>query len=318
MTDGLGWSWLAATVRAPLDDVRGLLGRHVGQVVELGYGFKWYEQAASVGTNGSTLAWAPRGFEGRDVPEWRRDEASVIVTQSECERLGWSGCVALVRELQALGASFTRADCRWDNAARTVEPAGVLAAFHAGQVVSHVRQTGLDRTQRRGGAPVETAYLGSRSSPSILRVYDADAVHGGGGVRWELETHGERAQHLVETVLLAEGHQGEAFAAVLVHLVDFRDRVAEAHGRRSPRLGWWAAIVGQVQAARIQAAQLVDSLDRRKQWVRRQVLPTLALLVASEGGDLGWLEQGVRDALGRVSSRAWLLVEPELRPGWAT
>ena len=311
-TDTLGVSWLAGTIRGrQVGEVQELLGLHLGSVESLGYGFKWYEAAARVGVNGSALAWGPRGFEGRPVPPERTDEVSFQIVQSDLEQLGWDASVALVRALHEVGARFTRADCRYDDGERLVEPAVVLDTFRSGQVVSHVRTTEL---RDRNGAV--TVYLGSRQSPAMLRVYGADARHGAGGVRWEYEAHGDRAQMLVEQVFLGRA-PGRAFAEFLVHLVDFRDRrLGEAHGERSRRLDWWTAIVGTVARARLAVAVVVDSLQRRRDWVQRQVAPTLALLVAAEGGDLGWLEEQARQALRRVRESQWQLVPPELRPVW--
>lgn len=307
----LGWGWLQGTVRADLADVRALVSRYLGDVEQRDYGARWYECLARVGTRGSALAWCPRA-----APESRASEVFVQVVQDDCDALGFDQVAALARELLALGFRCTRADAYYDDRQRHVGPRQVVAAFDAGQRVTHFEK----RRLLDDGEDGATAYLGRLGqSDVVVRCYDKDAeqgtLQGEHGIRWEIQARKGRAEWLLRQVLLVDQEQrGQAFAEVLVGLVDFREREGERNGRRAPRLEWWAQLVGDVVAARWVAAKVVDSLARRVRWLRRQVAPTLALVLTAWGGDLSNLVAIAREGERRVTPGQWALLGERLRP----
>lgn len=312
-TGGLGWGWLRGTVRVDVATVRELLGRYLGEVIDQDHGARWYERLALVGTRGSAIAWAPRA-----APVERELEVCFSITQGDCDALGFLQVAQLARELIDLGAHFTRADAYYDDRRRVVDPRVVLDAFRAGRCVTHMRKSSLIDDGEDG----VTAYLGKRGKSEIfIRVYDKDAEQqvevGTHGVRWEIQANDERAGWLVHLVLLApQGQQAGRFAAALVGLVDFRERVGIQNGDRAPRLDWWQQLVADAAAARMRAVEVVDSLVKRARWVARQVAPTLGLLLLANEGDLGWLVAACKQGVRRLGRQQLALLEPELRPGW--
>ena len=315
----IGWGWLAGTVHGPIAQVLGHFGRLFGSVEECGYGSKWYGKSADVGALGVRLAWAARGAGAES--SGRADEVSFVIPQKACDSLGWLACANVAYGLRALKVHWSRADCYWDDRARTVLPNVVLEAFNGGDRVSRVKSSRVMRKFRSGEVVGETSYLGSPQADRQVRVYDKDMEQGAEigtyGIRWEEQGRGGAAAELIDQVLLEMEFDriGERFAAQLTRHVDFVDRASgQAHGERCERLAWWVAIVGQVERARGIAVQVISSLESLERWVDRQVSPTLALLLLAAGGDVDVLARYARRGLARLRSSQLELLPVELRP----
>ena len=295
-TVGLGW--VRGTLRTgDPGGVAAVLARHLGSTGEEGHGWgRWYAQ--SMRWDHAAVAWEP--VAGSNAA----DECLVEVAQKGLDGLGAAGSLALLGELVAVGLRVSRLDTWLDDAERVASPAVVRAAEKAGQYVGRVQPGGWFEDDSTGGS---TAYLGARESERMLRTYDADAVHGHGGVRWEEEQKGARADQAAR-VLLAAGPDGMGAAVVgmLVDLVDFRDRErAAAHGERAARLSWWARLVGSVAGIRLALPARVDTLGRRIAWLRKQAAPSLALLFWRDGS--AGLRRLAVEGERRLSPAQWAL-----------
>jgi hypothetical protein len=303
MTVGLGW--LQGTTRtADRDALTARLGAIFGEVRERASGLQWYRESATVGGSGVVVGWAPRSASSL------ASEVFVMVPQSALDALGCDGSLALLGELvEDYGLRPSRLDIYLDDRARLADPADVLDAIERGQVRSHVRawRTVRDST---GGM---TTYLGSRQGDAMVRVYRKWAESGDPeqGVRWEMECRGERAQLVTAMVLPVASSVGLAgvYLGLLRAFVDFVQRGEGQRGDRAPLLGWWAALVGSAGRVGPVLARVKDSLQRRREWVRRQVAPSLALLFAVDGSD------GVSDIIREGWDRApWAVLSPA--PRW--
>lgn len=313
--DGLGWGWLAFTVRTGLEAVRPLVA-DVGEWIQQPHGVQWYGSLAKIGAYGSVVQWDPGGA----GPE-RANEVHVELVQSDCEALGWERLAELARQVVAMGGHFSRADSYFDDRARQVTPCQVIQAGRAGQYVGHVKKESITFNGSCDQEEEASAvYVGSPRSARRLRLYDKDRERrvpaGTHGYRWELQHRDEWADWLVQRVLLVPVEErGRAFAAAITGLIDFRDRQdGDVHGGRAPRLVWWQQFVGDVERARMAPIQVLDTLVRRMKWVRHQVAPSLALLFQASGGDLDWLMGLMHYGRRRLRPEHWALLEPALRP----
>lgn len=315
-----GWGWFQFTIpRGGLEVARPLVAA-VGEWREQSHGLGWYQGWAKLGTRGSSVQWLPANA----GPE-RVGEVHVMIVQGDCDALGWDWLAATARRVFGLGGHFSRADGYYDDRARRASADLVVAAGRAGRYVSHVRQENIrfEGTCAQDGPT--GVYVGAPKSPRRLRVYDKDherrrageqVPDGTYGYRWELQCRDEWADSLVRTVLLAPADErGRAFAAAVAGLIDFRDREdGGPHGDRAPRLAWWQELVGDVERARLAVAEAADSLMRRAKWFRKQVAPTLALILRACEGDLAWVLSVAQDGERRLRPEQWLLLRPELRP----
>lgn len=279
--------WLQGTVRIDAPYLLGVLGQFFGAIEERGYGLQWYRRSATVGAEvyGVRVGWEPRS----EASE--RDECLFVIPQGALDVLGWEVGGRLARHLFAMGARFSRVDVAYDDYRRVVDPVTVYEAFEAGRCVTHTR-FGRLVGDTKGGA---TAYIGSRQSAAMVRVYRkwVEAADPSQGVRWEAELKGERSGEALRFVLDASS-PGVAFMSLVRGVVDFRERVGVANGDRAPLVEWWASLIDGAGRAVYRAAVKVMTVARQAAWLRRQVAPGLAWVVATLGDEwfAGLLHEG--------------------------
>lgn len=318
----MGIGPIAGTIRAPIAEFGAWLGQRLGRAPwDLQKGAEYYHRLYGVGFHGSSLAFEPR------MKNNHPDEIHFTVTQSECEAIGWGRAVALGVELLDRGAKLSRVDVHFDDRDQVADVLQVWEAFEAGKVRTRIDRSERDRRGR--GAPSKlikdiaggaTAYLGSRQSGLMLRVYRADPLHGEGtGIRWELESRHQKAEELFKAVclvrspLIGEGPAAvaHAFWGAVCGLVEFRDcDQDEPHKERRPYLAWFARLIASAERVVISATRPATSLDRKARWILEGVAPSLALVVAALGQSPWDPGERARDYL------RWLLSQGADRLTW--
>lgn len=169
-----------------------------------------------------------------------------------------------------------------------------------------------------------TVYLGSRMSSVMLRVYDkqleqnskrreSDEVIEYEWVRWELELKEERAQVAAE--MLAQGLSvGEVCVGVLANylrIINFDD---SNKSRCSTDIKWDSFIDG-VEKLRLYIPHEEVSIDDKKNWIIRQVAPTLTAVIIANYGDISFLMNYMDLYAGRMKRNLRDLVS-QAHPGW--
>jgi len=275
----LGLGWLQGTTRtADRATLRGYLASIFGEPFTRKGGVQWYRQSEGFGESGVLIAWEP-------VSDWSwSSELFVQVPQSALDGLGWDGGLELMAQLvRGFRVRPSRLDVYVDDHARTADPLDVLEALRAGNARTHVKKW-RQITDSDDGM---TVYVGSRTAECMVRVYRKWAESGDpdAGVRWEMETKGDRAALVADLMIDAHDTAGERFVSLLRAFVDFVDRDEQTRGDRAPLLGWWAALVANVARATVRLGVVPDTFARRVRWLRKSVAPTLAVLVATMGRD---------------------------------
>jgi DNA relaxase NicK len=291
----VGVGWLRGTLRADPETVFDALAPFFGRPTVRPGGTRWYAASASLIDRRVQVAWDGYGSAAGTT--------MVDVTQTALDHLGWQRSLDLAASLRELGFRPSRVDVYMDDRARLADPLDVHAALEAGQAVTHAQGYQLT-TNSYGGA---TTYLGRRTSERFLRVYrkgHETADQADPRNRWELETKGLAAADVL-LALTTTDQPAAAVVAAIVGFVDFRDRAGVQHGDRAPRLDWWTALVGTLARVKGAARQRIDTLARRALWVRTQVAPSLAVLVAAVGyGDV-WLAELLHDGRRRAERFQW-------------
>jgi len=209
-------------------------------------------------------------------------------------------------EVHSRGGVFTRLDVAIDDRAGLVQMGAIKQAIITGDLVSRWR-SGRCVTAfalgGEGGMQGETFYFGSAQSRIQLRIYDKAAEQGVVGEHWvrvELQARRERADSLAWGYLFGAD---EFVAGILRSYLEFKQRSGDSNKSRWPIAGWWDAFLGHVAEARLATAAAVRTLEGSILWLKRQVAPTLAMLVECSGGDLGPLLKVM--ATGQVRYRSW-------------
>lgn len=251
-----GVHWFAGVLRGlPPSAVCAVLVEHLGaSKVDRPRGGYGYASSASVG--GASVYWTPG-----------RSDVFVVLPGEVCELLGVPALVALATELDLVPSS--RLDLAWDVEGVTVDQ--VAAAWHAGQIVTRAHR---DSWRHDRNAQGQTFNMGSRASGRFVRVYDRR-----GPTRFEMEWKAERSLLLWER-LLAVGEENWSAEAMteLRAFLDFRDRSSGVRPDCCPLLDWWADLTDGAGRECSCIPRAPKTLKNKRDWVRRQVAPVLAML----------------------------------------
>lgn len=193
------------------------------------------------------------------------------------------------------GGKFRRVDFAIDTESVTV--GHVQAAMVAGELVSPLRK------HRFWGDPltgaIQTLEIGSRESDRFLRIYDKGLQMGGeAGIltRFELEMKGNYANAAMHTVM-RDGTLPESF---IVTAIDFREVSDESNTTRRERCSWWQAIIGQFERVTLGLGRVKTTVQRAKEWLEKQVAPTMAWVGLSEGEAMAFIHQLYRNGRDRI------------------
>lgn len=175
-----------------------------------------------------------------------------------------------------------------------------------------------------GQAVGHTVYFGSRSSNVMLRVYDKQLEQNSKHrddvapieyewVRWELELKGERAQMAVEHML--DGFSvGEVCVGVLANY--FRVIIFDDSNKsRCSNDIKWDTFINNIRALRLYVHHEEKTLEDKKNWIMRQVAPTLTGIIIANYGDISFLTQHLELQSGRMKRGLRDLVT-QANPGW--
>lgn len=164
-----------------------------------------------------------------------------------------------------------------------------------------------------------TIYFGDRSSALMLRVYDKKAEQEAKNkacdldawVRWEIELHKERANFVAALFVAGKPLPAVALGIFRQYLrLIVRDNVRDDRCSTDER---WEAFLNGVEKMRICSPVREKSLREKKEWVMKQVGPTLAAIVKADGGDLTFVYALLDSGSQRLSPQLIDLVREALR-----
>lgn len=212
------------------------------------------------------------------------------------------GLMAWVRTASKYKVS--RLDLRGDDYLRVVSPGGVYRAWMRGEHVTHAHSAGVQRRIAHDGTSTgEMFTVGSRGSRQYLRVYDKALETKGetDSIRWELEFRDEAAGSALDALIL--GRWGEVWASRLVQFADFRDPESNTNVSRRARVAWFRALVDAAVKAAVYFPSPMRTVAEVREWFRRQVAPTLALLVTADAGDLSVVYDALDEGRRRMGAK---------------
>lgn len=189
----------------------------------------------------------------------------VDVPGQACEALGHEKL-----QILACNGKLTRVDVAFDGAPFTLRE--MREWVKQGDVRTKAKK-GKFWEDIWGNPDGETLYLGSRSSERYLRAYDRR-----GDVRLELELKGDMAEAFKPVLLSPPEDFPRLSVGVLRDYVDFVHREATSNVSRAPLLDAWEAFTQALEKVKIRMrGVVVDTLERPREWLYRQVAPTLAM-----------------------------------------
>nr|DAG14286.1 MAG TPA: Replication initiation factor [Inoviridae sp.] len=167
-----------------------------------------------------------------------------------------------------------------------------------------------------------TLYFGSRSSDIFLRVYDKrlernkKLISTGQQriqtpwIRWELELKKDRAVSVAN--MFASGlNLGMIAIGILGHYFRIIN-LDDSNRSRCSVLEEWKDFMAGISPLKVSFPRLLPTMEDKKNWIRRQCMPTLAAIVLGDGGSLDFIESSIADASVRMSQTLYDLAMHEL------
>lgn len=175
--------------------------------------------------------------------------------------------------------------------------------------VSNFRKWEVDMSYEKGGHGLGyTIYMGARKvSDMFLRVYDKKLEQQNKNgvdnlpdwVRWELELKDERADVFAKYIERGDNF-GVVVMSILKNYVRFINRDNE-NVTRCSTLEKWEKFTNYVGRLRLVAVKSEKTVEKSKEWIRRQCMPTIAGLVMANGGSLDFVTNHLQEHYERLS-----------------
>lgn len=169
-----------------------------------------------------------------------------------------------------------------------------------------------------------TIYLGSRQSEVMLRLYDKQLEQNRRAekeedkipypwVRWELELKSQRA-NIAADYLIQRMSLGEVITEILNNYV----RVVVLDDSNRSRCSMhpvWEKFLGTVKKLTLYVEEAKKTIEEKRRWIVRSVMPTLAGIIVADGGSFDIITSHFDDALLRMSGHMQELVTRK-NPDW--
>lgn len=147
-----------------------------------------------------------------------------------------------------------------------------------------------------------TVYFGSRKSDVMLRIYDKSLEQGLTSVkwiRWELELKHERADTVANFI---SSHKDLGYIAVGILNEYIRFIIPDNSRRcRCSVAPLWLAFIDNCSKIPLSLAPRERSIDKKVQWIDKQVKPTIAGLLTAFDGDMTFLTENLNVAFDRLN-----------------
>lgn len=196
----------------------------------------------------------------------------------------------------------------------------VVRMYDNTQIVSKFRSMrNITDSEAPGVRTGHTVYFGSRTSDIFLRVYDKRLERNRSlsqedtntpWVRWELELKNSRAVSAAR-MLIAGIPLGTVAVGILGHYM--RMIVLDDVNRsRCSSYPLWESFIDGISSLRLTVPRCKTTLDDKRSWLKRQVMPTLAAVVLADGGSLEFIEGNLENGLNRMSRYLYNMAISEL------
>ncbi len=292
--------WIECTLKGTASPILADLKRFFRAWQELDNGGMGYDQSARVWDTGRVY-WSST----------RRDMGvHVRLPPSALEAAGVDA-VAVLGEFYRKGAHFTRLDIAADDTTGQLSLETIREKIVAGDVVTRARRVNEIRALVGLG---HTLYFGSRESSTFGRIYDkaaeqitAGKLYVGHWIRAEVEFKRERAHAAAEFICRNVETWREAAQGWFLAFIDFKEHGTDENKSRWETCTWWLSFLDYASKVRLVLSRVVKTVDDVKQWVNKQVAPSLFVLASTIGHDD--LFQMVGEASARLSSRHLEMIE---------
>lgn len=189
-------------------------------------------------------------------------------------------------------ATFTRLDLAIDDFGKFFSVSEVHSLVQNHQCVTRFRsyQYYSSHNMSDNSLTGETLYIGSKKSDAFLRIYNKGLEQGLElpWTRWEMQLRDERATAFSDMILNCERHENSVapiIVGVLAGFVRFVN-LDNLNRTRCTVLEKWEDFLSCVYALTLSVPKHKSTVEIKHEWVKKQVLPTIAGLLYAFGGDI--------------------------------
>jgi len=230
----------------------------------------------------------------------------------ECENMQSTVLSDLLKEIGVSG-KVTRLDLAIDDiGAQYFSMDELETIFESGACSTRFKEYRQDKSKTFGCKVTgNTFYLGSRKSACMLRIYDKQLEQNAKlkktkeplidtpWVRWELELKDERA--ISASNILSSGKSlGEVVIGIISNYIRFIELDNIRKSRCSTMQKWLFFIMG-VASLKLYQRPEPKTIDDKKEWLMRQIAPSISAVVIADGGDVSFLYDLVENGRNRIN-----------------
>lgn len=168
----------------------------------------------------------------------------------------------------------------------------------------------VEETASNGIKTSHTVYFGSRESEMYLRVYDKQLEQNKKltysdsplistpWVRWEMECKGSRCYAVLKQFL-----DGSDLGYIAVGILSQYVRIINSDNSNRSRCtvnAKWLDFLHMIQSLKLYVPQKEKTMEDKKSWFNKQVMPTMAAILIADGGSLKFFEKNLPFACERM------------------
>lgn len=310
--------WISFTIRksVPVKDAMAYFGFDIAQFQEMPRGLSGYrkrychyvdgkglvqfladgnnsenDMGVHVDVSGSAVAFFLETFHGYLLADTPWNEKAVQIPENWDFRDAENLISLLFQRIRELG-DFTRIDLAVDDFGQFFTVQEVHDLVENKQCVTKFRTFQYYQSKSISDSSLtgETLYIGSKKSDAYVRIYNKGLEQkvDMDWIRWEIQLRDERASAFSDMVLHCEDHENTIapiIVGVLAGFVRFVN-LDDSNRSRCSMLQKWADFIAAASSIVLSVPKKKSSVENKHEWVRKQVMPTIAGLLYAYGGDM--------------------------------
>jgi DNA relaxase NicK len=207
-------------------------------------------------------------------------DAVFTLPGSLCQRMGTGSIVHILSFAKGYGGKCSRIDINVDDYLRQIDYEPIATAAREGRYSRFSRCKIIEGFEKSGKREGWTIYIGSRTSDTMVRFYDAKPPHGIDATRYEVEYKSHTANAIANAITELETE--ESISEMLGGLLNGTLRIlAEKKEHNTNRIGnapFWESFSSRLATAyRFMVSRPESTINDTLHWIRTRVSKSLAM-----------------------------------------
>lgn len=237
------------------------------------------------------------------------------------DQLSWKD---LFDRMLSSGASFSRLDVAIDDFVGFFTINGIVRKIKNQELVSRFKKAVRFETItiNTGKAKGATVYFGAATSDIQIRMYDKlseridtdykvpDDINFWNRTEIQLRNkHAQTVAQILETEEDGEFTIEKTVCGILKEYLRFTVKGVDSNKRRWKTAPFWEKFLGEVEKLPLTTNEKKQpTIEDKKNWIDKQVAPSLAMIYEACGGDLGQIETIITEGRRRLNQRDHALI----------